>query len=209
MKRVPALLVLLASVACASTQRSAGLGSYDEFRPYATLRSFTVADLELSRPAYVAIVGITIPAPGYAERPVVFQPIYPRWDTDKTHFAAGRHRIVSARRTLRDPANCRGTEKPTLSGCRKRLYQYPEAGAHNEVGRIYVADAGHYVVIASEEFVDPYLLAEDLFFLAFEREELAAALKSRKVHEAASDLERALSDRPGSPIWGALYVGGR
>src|SRR5687767_12313855 len=134
MTRVPALM-LLALVACASTQHSAALGSYDEFRPYASLRSFTVADLELSRPAYVAIIGITIPAPGYSERPVVFQPFYPRWDTDKTHFAAGRHRIVSARRTLRDAANCRGTEKQTLSGCRKRLYQYPEAG---EIGRAHV-----------------------------------------------------------------------
>ena len=70
-------------------------------------------------------------------------------------------------------------------------------------------DPSHYFVIASEEFVDPYTLADDLFELAFERDELAAALKRGKVQEAATDLERALLDRPGSPIWAALYVSGR
>jgi hypothetical protein len=208
MRRLIATLALLASVGCAAGFYSAALGNYDEFQPYARLRA-TSLDLELARDAYVAVIGITTPAPGYSERPVLFQPIYPQWDTDETHFRAGRHRIVSRRQTLRDPVNCRHDQKPTLSGCRRAPYLYPGAGSHVEIGRVYVADPSHYVVIASEEFVDPYTLADDLFELAFEREELGDALKARTAETAATDLERALLDRPGSPIWGALYVSGR
>lgn len=205
MTRLVALLALLGSAGCAPRYYSAALGSYDEFRPYARLRS-TWIELELGRAAYVAIIGILTPAPGYPERPVLFQPIYPLWDTDSTHFAAGRHRVVSRRRTLRNPVNCREQHKPTLSGCRRPPYLHPGAGSHVDVGAIYSPDPTHYFVFASEEFVDPFTLADDLFELAYERDELTAALKRRSGPTAATDLERALLDRPGSPIWGALYV---
>ena len=208
MKRWIILLALLGSAGCALRYYSAALGNYDEFRPDARLRA-TSLDVELARPAYVAVIGITTPGPGYQERPVLFEPIYPRWDTDETHFAAGRHHIVSRRQTLRDPANCRDDQKPTLSGCRRAPHLYPGVGSHIEVDGIYVADPGHYMVIASEDFVDPYTLADDLFEVAFEREEFAAALKTDRAQTAANNLERALLDRPGSFVWSALYVSGR
>lgn len=202
------LLVLLALTGCALRYYTAALGNYDEFRPYARVRSTSV-DIEIARPAYVAVIGIIPPTPGYFERPVLFRPLYPLWDTDETRFNAGRHRVSPRRQTLRDPPNCRTGEKPSISGCRRLAYLLPGVGAPNEIAQAYIADPSHYLVVASEEFVDPFTLADDLFEIAFERLELGSALKRRAGEDAASDLERALLDRPGTPIWGALYVSGR
>ena len=202
------LFCALLATACAPRRYSAALGNYDAFQPYAMLRS-TSYDIELARAAHVAIIAITPPAPGYNERPVLFRPLYPLWDTDRTQFTAGKHRVTPRRQTLRDPVNCRGSEKPTLRGCRRAAYLYPGAGVPGEVNSIYSVDLGHYLVIASEDYLDAFTLADELFDMVLDRSELAEALKTRKGEMAAADLERALLDRPGSPLWGALYVAGR
>jgi hypothetical protein len=207
--RVPFTLpLLLLCTACAPQYASIAMGQYDLFRPYARVYSATI-DIELARPAHVAVISIIAPAPGYNERPVLFEARYPQWDTDETHFAAGEHRLLPRRMTLRDPRNCRDTEKPSLSGCRRPRYMYIGAGAPNELSQIYQSDPSHYLVIASEEFIDPFTLADDLFDMAFERPELGTALKTRKAHEAGDVLERALLDRPGPPMWAAFYVSGK
>jgi hypothetical protein len=208
MRRTALVSICALLTACASRHYSAALGNYDHFQPYAALRS-TSYDIEIARSAYVVIIGITPPSAGYSDRPVLFRPLYPLWDTDRTQFPAGKHRVSPRRQTLRDPMNCRSDETPSLSGCRRAFYLYPGAGTSSEIGGIYSIDYGHYLVIASEEFIDPFQLADELFEMAFERKELAEALKTRKGEVAAGDVERALLDRPGTPIWGALYVAGR
>jgi hypothetical protein len=210
MHRVPllTLLLLATSVACAPQYATIAMGQYADFQPYARVYTNTI-DIELARPAYVAVIRITTPGPGYNERPVLFQPIYPRYETDETHFGAGRHRVTPRRTSLIDPRNCREAEKPSLDGCRRALYMLPGVGSPGEIGTAYVSDPSHYFVVASEEFVDPYALAEDLFEMAFDRLELSAALKTGRATIAGTELERALLDRPGSPIWGAFYVSGK
>lgn len=208
MRRPLVLLLLALSIApaaCATRYTSAALGQYERFEPYARLRSTSI-DLELSRAAYVAVIAIRAPSPGFRDRPILFRPLYPIYPTDSVHFSAGRHRLIPRRISVIEPLNCRGNETPSIDGCRRPPHLYPGVGGPGDVGGAYGSGLAHYIVIASEEFVDPYTLADELFNIALERPELASALRLLNAQASAPLLERALLDRPGTPIWGAFYV---
>jgi hypothetical protein len=179
------------------------LGQYDEFAPYAVLRGRTV-DLELARTAHVAVLAVRTPTTEYSERPVVFTVLYPRFDTDRTQFGPGRHRLTPRRQTLQEPPNCRVEQRPSLTGCRRAEFRYIGTGI--TMGQAYLPEEMQYLVIASEEFVDPYTLADDLYLTATDDEALSLALRRRDANASERELERALLDRPGSPLWGAFYA---
>jgi hypothetical protein len=203
--RILLLASLALPVACATRYQSAALGQYERFEPYARLRNVSI-DLELSRDAYIAIIAIRAPSPGFRDRPVLYRPLYPLYPTDPVRFAAGRHRLVARRTTLVDPLNCRRDEVPTLDGCRRPAHLYPGVGGPGDVGTVYSSTLAHYIVIASEEYIDPFTLADELFNTTLERPELASVLRRLDANASAQLLEQALLDRPGTPIWGAFYV---
>jgi hypothetical protein len=201
------LLVILAvlPVGCTTRYTTAALGQYDRFEPYARVRNMSI-DLELARAAYVVIIAIRTPSPGFQDRPILFRPLYPLYPTDEVRFPAGRHRLVARRVTLNEPLNCRRDEQPTLSGCRRPPHLYPGVGGPGDVGGAYASTLAHYIVIASEEFIDPFTLADELFLVTLERPELSQLLRTHDAERSAPQLERALLDRPGTPMWGAFYV---
>lgn len=195
--RVALLSALVLAGACATRYSTAALGQYEQFEPFLMFRHGQ--DVEITRPAYIAIITITPPASGYEDRPLLFDVVYPRYETDRLHFSAGRHRLVSRATRLMDPPGCASDEKPALDGCRRRLIPGLSAGRPP-------AGLSHYLLLAADEFVDPYTLADDLFYTALEEQALDDALRSAGVERAAAALERTLLDRRGSPLWAALYV---
>jgi hypothetical protein len=197
--------LLLLCTACAPRYGTAALGQYEEYRPFmtrppaATLNE-AAYDIELTRQAFVSVIAIVPPAGGYEERPVYFQALYPRYDTDRMMFPAGKHRLRSPRTLLMEPRNCADDEKPALDGCRRAVQLLPG------MLRPRPPAPSHYLLITADEFVDPYEVADDLYFKAMDDEELKLALQSDDTDKAAALLERALLDRRGSPLWAAFYL---
>lgn len=211
-RRVLTLAPILAFLVggCAPTYTSAGLGRYDVYRPFARMDGRAI-ELELDRTAWVAVVNVIPPNPAYRDRPILFEAVYPYYPTDQRHFEAGRHRLIPRRESVREPVGCRLEEVPTIDGCRRRFDMLPgvrleEGGAYS---RSYSIRAGHYIALVADRPIDPYTLAEELYYLAFDRPELTRVLREMNAELAAAELERALLDRPGTPNWAALYVAAR
>lgn len=200
----------LALAGCAPTYTSAGIGRYDVFRPFAKLDGRAI-ELELERAAYVAVVNVVPPSPSFRDRPILFEAVYPYYPSDQRRFEAGRHRLIPRRETVREPMGCGMEEIPTIDGCRRRFDMLP--GVNMEAGRAYPRSysirAGHYIALVADRPIDPYTLAEELYYLAFERPELSRVLREMNADLAAAELERALLDRPGTPNWAAIYVAAR
>ena len=195
----------LASASCATRYSSAALGQYEEFQPFIWLRNTqdnrARYELEITRPAFVSILTVSPPAGGFEDRPVMFDVVYPRYDTDPVEFTAGRHQLITRVTPLMPPRNCGYDEPPTLGGCRRPQYQLPGMRA----GRPPTGPP-HYLVIAADEFVDPYTLADELHYVAMEQPELGDALRSGTIESASALLERVLLDRRGTPFWAGLYI---
>jgi hypothetical protein len=202
------LWVALALGACAPRYSTAGLGQYAEFQPYAVLRGNSIY-LELSRAAHVSIIGIGLPNSFYDELPVVYGALYPQYVTDATRFEAGRHRLLSRAPHQVRPMNCRQDERPALDGCRRPFHLLPGVSGVADDRAAYRLGGGGYLVIASAEFIDPFTLAEELFYATLEHPEIAQSLRSGDADATAHELERVLLDRPGSFEWAAMYVTSR
>jgi hypothetical protein len=202
------LCVMLALTSCVPRFTSVGLGRYDEFQPYARSGGRGV-DLELARAGHVAVISVILPRPAFADRPVLFAAVYPYYDTDQRYFEAGQHRLLPRRETVRVPLTCGSQQTPTLEGCRRAYDMLPGVRTLSEYITDYGIRGGHYIVFVADEPVDPYTLAEQLFYMAFDRPELTRLLRQLDAPAAAAELENALLDRPGTPRWAALYVAAR
>jgi hypothetical protein len=196
---------VLLLTSCSVHFSSAALGNYATYEPFATTDRTSVL-VELTREAHVAVVGVRTPQPGYDEAPVLFDVMYPVFDTDRTRFGPGRHRLTSRRQSMRVPRGCRDMEVPTLAGCRRTVL--PGLRALN-IGQVYPRDRQHYIVVVADEVVDPYTLADALYFAALDDETLTELLKRRDAEPAADALERVLLDQPLAPGWAGLYVTNR
>jgi hypothetical protein len=200
------LLATLAAGACGARYSTAALGQYESYEPFAVVGPSSIR-LELARPAHVAIIAVLAPAPGFGSAPVLFTPLYPVYETDRTHFTAGEHRLLPRRVSLIEPQVCRRTETPSLAGCRRAQHLLP--GVPNPFRQAYPLDRQHYIVLVADEFIDPYAVAEELYVSVLDEQSVAELLKARDAPAAASELERVLLDRRGSPLWAGLYVTNR
>ncbi|CAN5716100.1 hypothetical protein BH23GEM9_BH23GEM9_35740 [soil metagenome] len=190
---------------CAVKYSTAALGDYAAYEPFATMNRSTVW-LEVNRDAHVAVLAVRTPMPGYDTAPVLFDVMYPVYETDRTHFRAGKHVLLPRQTSMQLPPQCRESEVPALAGCRRRL----RPGLRGlDVRDAYQRDVNHYIVIVADEFIDPYTLADELFYAVFEDDEVADLLKARDAETAAASLERVLLDRRMAPGWAGLYVTNR
>ena len=207
MRMAKATPLLLLCIACGPRYTSAALGQYPDFQPFMTRpptssgRVEPSYHVELTRQAFVALIAITPPAGGYEDRPVVFNVLYPLYDTDRLMFAPGEHRLVPRRNVLMEPRNCADDEKPALDGCRRSLRLLPGLLQGRPPGA-----PTHYLLITADDFLDPFELADELYFRALGDDALRAALQQANTERAASLIERVLLDRRGTPLWAALYV---
>jgi hypothetical protein len=207
MRVLPVTPLMLLCIACGPRYSSAALGQYPEFQPFmtrpppASTRIEPTYDVELTRQAFVSLIAITPPAGGYEDRPVVFTALYPLYDTDRLMFPPGEHRLRSRRSILMEPRNCADDEKPALDGCRRSLRLLPGLLQGRPPGA-----PTHYLLITADEFVDPFELADELYFRALTDDALRTALLEGDTDGAAALIERALLDRRGTPLWAALYV---
>lgn len=187
---------------CAVKYSSAALGEYAAYEPFARVNR-NLYTVELSQPAHVAVISVVAPQPGYNEAPVFFEVRYPLTEYDRTEFPAGRHRLSPRNVRLNTPRECRQTEAPTLEGCRRTILP----GLRGiDTNRAYQRDPQHYLLIAAPERIDPYTLADALYFLALEDEDFAEAFKRRDAEAAADVIERALLNQRMSAGWGGVYV---
>ena len=184
--------------ACAPSYGTAGLGAYDDFRPYVRLTGSSY-EVELDRPAHIAIIGIRAPDPSRDTRfELTFVPLYPRTNADSTMFPAGKHRarprpVIEPMRKL-----CGRDEIPTIEGCRLERSR----GGTTRLDPML----GHYLVVVSESILDPYTLSFYLEEARVTSEELARALYYRDVKTAVDELTQAIATLPGSPYWAGYYV---
>lgn len=202
--RLLAFGALFALTACAPTFTSAALGRSDFFAPHATMRGRTV-QLELAQRAHVAVVQVLTPTPGNQDRPVLFVPLYPRFETDQREFEPGTHRLAAREETFRQDWVCGDTQSPTMDGCRRDYRYLPGVRSLAEYHDGYT----HFITLVSDQPIDPYALAEELFYMAFDDPRLAQQFRDVDAEAAAATLEQALLDRPGSANWAAHYVAGR
>jgi hypothetical protein len=134
------------------------LGPAPDFAP--TFARSAPLTIELARPAYVLALRVHYPSASEPGRPVTFQAQYPAYPTDPTRFEAGRHRLVARQRSGFWPMGCRSEEEPTIDGCRRPVSLLP--GFSNFVSARH--PRGALLVITSDTFVDPFPLAERLYW---------------------------------------------
>jgi hypothetical protein len=206
--RLAMLLIVLSTAACAPSFTSAGIGRYEEFQPFARAAGRGI-DLELARSAHVAVVAVFRPRPAFSDRPLLFSAVYPYFESDRRYFDAGRHRLRARQADLRQPLLCGSQEVPTIEGCRRAYHMLPGVLSISDYFTDPGIRGGHYIVFAADEPIDPFSLAEELFYMALDRPELARRLRALDAVAAAGELERTLLDRPGTPLWAALYVAAR
>ena len=186
--------------ACAATHPPVQLGQYEAFQPiYHEGRM----RFELARPAYVSIIAVREPWEPEAG-PLIFEVLYPRYETDRLEFEAGRHNPVSRLVGNRVPINCPVAVKPTLRTCRPALHVYPQVRGGSNWRKDYPGQ--HYLLVASDRFIDPYELAWELFFYAFENEEVGQLLREEKPFEAARRLEQAIAGLPEARAWAGYML---
>jgi hypothetical protein len=195
-------------MACAPKFSSAALGRYDEYQPFARQRGRAI-ELELARGGYVAVVNVLTPNPAFRDRPILFEAAYPLWDTDRREYPAGRHSLLPRRETVRIPLRCGLEQVPTLSGCRREFTMLPGIRTLGEYRMGYGIRNGHYIVMVADYPIDPFTLAEELFYLTLDRPEMKQLFMALDADTAADGLERMLLDRPGTSNWAALYVAAR
>lgn len=171
----------------------------------------TELEVTIRRRAYISVVQIIAPAPDRRDSPVLFRAFYPWALGLQWQFEPGRWIIEGwpelIFETISSPTTrgrgvrlCERNEEPALGGCWVREAELP-GYAH---GRGVNLD--QYIVIASEERIDPYRLAYDLYFAALDSDELRRALVRDDAAEAARLIEHVIAARPGSPFWGAIYL---
>jgi hypothetical protein len=192
------LAIALLATACGGARPGVGLGAYDRFGP---VLAPSDQDIELAADAHVIV--LTVQTPNEVTRPILVSVTYPRYDTDRLEFTAGRHRLESRQRTAAAPARCVGTE-PTLSGCRPHLPDYPGVQVPASTLTGYYYPAGR-IMIASEEALDPFTMAE--FFIVRMRTDpdLAAAMRVGESETVQLHLTRVLRERLGPTGWAAYY----
>jgi hypothetical protein len=203
----PVLFLALLIPACAGTRYgTAALGNYDAYEPFATMNRGLVT-VEIAREAHLAVVSVQVPRPGYETAPVIFDVVYPHSSADRTLFPPGRHRMSPrpvARRAFRE---CEALEKPSLDGCRRRIL--PGLRTVDNERMYQPASEHHVIVVAADQPVDPYTLAEALYFAALENEVLAGALRRRDAPAARAILERTLLDQNLATGWAGVYLTSR
>lgn len=202
--RLGAVALVLITAGCAPSYSSAALGQYELYQPYAR-QVRDAFDVELTRAGYVAVIEVLTPTPTHRDLPVLFRASYPEFPTDQHEFPAGDHQLRSRQTTFIQPRNCGRTELPAIDGCRRDLRMLP--GVHS-LGE-YRVGVHHYIAIVADEPVDPFTIAEELFYIALENPLLSRQLKELDADLAAASLEQALLDRPGTANWAAHYVTAR
>lgn len=157
--------------------------------------------VDLHRPAYVVALNISYPATPTSNRPVIVQARYPRRDTDEKHFGPGRHRLTSRSRFAQEPLNCRDNEIPRLDGCRRPLHLLP--GASDWAGQSLTSDPVRHalLIIVSHAFIDPYPLAEHLYYELLRDWQRAGRLRDADAEGLAEELRPLLRDRLGERGW--------
>jgi hypothetical protein len=210
-RRMPALLLVVLLPSCAganygTTWGTAPLGTYDDYRPHATM-SGRLVTVEMEREAHVAVIGVRAPRPGYESAPVFFEVKYPYTSVDRTRFPAGRHRMSPRPASPRAYRECETLEKPTIDGCRRRVL--PGMRTVDDA-RVYPGPTDqHIIVVVADEPIDPYTLADALYFAAFENATLAAAFRLRDAPAAKAILERTLLDQKIATGWAGVYLTSR
>jgi hypothetical protein len=203
MRRATPLSALLCAVlfsGCAVQVNRAAFGrGVAAYQPAAEMRGALIT-IDVARPAHVAVVGIAAPRPGFEYAPIKFEAVFPFSDIDPTYHEAGRHRLrprLVGGRTYRE---CREAEKPSLSDCRRTYLPNTNVpGAYEGLGE------QHYIVVFSEEPVDPYTLAYELFLTGLVDDDFNAAITRREPGATTDEVERAL--RPHIAIgWAAVHV---
>jgi hypothetical protein len=194
------LAVALLLPACASGgggPSGVGLGAYEQYQP---VLEASLENVTLASEANIAVLHVQLPTEG--SRPVLFSVQYPRYDTDPVKFGAGTHRLEPRQRTAAAPPRCQPGAAPTLSGCRPHLPDYPGVQVPSLSG--YYSTSAR-IVIASEQPLDPFSLAE--FFIARGRADtqFASAMRGTDNEAAQINLERVLRDRLGATGWAAYY----
>ena len=140
-------------------------------------------------------------------RPVLFTVRYPQYDTDAREFEPGRHRLQARQRNAADPPRCTGSVRPTLSGCRPYLQNYPGVAipATSSLSDEYATNAT--LLVVTERPIDPYELAEGLISRTRGRPTLAVALRGSDTAAATRELTTILGELLGTSAgkWAAHY----
>jgi hypothetical protein len=173
-----------------------------EFQPVLA-RSYE--DAQFAVKGSPVIIGVLTPTVEQS-RPVLFTPQYPRFDTDPREFEPGRHRLQARQRNAADQPRCQGNARPTLSGCRPYLQNYPGVAipATSSLNDEYATNAT--LLVVTERPVDPYELSEGLIRSARSRPTLAVALRGSDTAAAQRELTAVLTELLGSSgKWAAHY----
>jgi hypothetical protein len=199
-----ATFVSLTASACASgiPREAVSFGMVPEPVTVARLSPFVV---ELEDSSYVAVLWMTYPDTDEPGRPITFSGRYPLYPTDQLSFASGRHRLISRRREDRDPYDCEANETPSLAGCRRPLHLLPGANQYIATRTPLTAS----VVIASQDYIDPYALAEDLYWALMKDSQRAQRLVGADIETVAAELQPVLLEMLGLRDWSASFATGR
>lgn len=199
--RVVLGVACVALAGCATHYQTLALGQYDRFSPFADLTTGR-REIELSRPGYVAVLGIDALDPRYRAplNHVTFDAIYPRTRYDSTYFPAGTHRLRYYPTTETMPVLCSDLDVPTIDGCRA------SRGGPRTIVRGPVPTSSHYLVVAAEDFIDPYTLAFYLNERLLISDTFAVSLFRRDAGEVAEEITAAMAEVPGLRGWSAYYA---
>jgi hypothetical protein len=167
----------------------------------ATLARAAPLIVELGQPAYVLALGVTYPSAEEPGRPVTFDAQYPRFPTDARHFDAGQHRLKARQRPPFWPMNCGRDEVPTIDGCRRPLHLLP--GISGYVAARHPRSA--VLIIASAEFVDPFTLAEELYWELMRDWQRTQRLIGADVEVLTEEIEPLLVRTLGRDGWAASF----
>jgi hypothetical protein len=174
-----------------------------EFQP-ALARSYE--DAQIAMRGSPVIINVLTPIVEQS-RPVLFTVRYPQYDTDPREFEPGRHRLLARQRNAADPPRCQGSARPTLSGCRPYLQNYPGVAipATSSMSAEYATNAT--LLIVTERPVDPYEVAEGLIARARSRPTLSVALRGDDTALAQRELTAVLGELLGASAgrWSAHY----
>jgi hypothetical protein len=197
------LCAVLPSAGCTSRQLLTPLGQHQEY-PAASLPRTGTSFVDLEQPAYVAMIGVSSGNPHFPDVPVVFTARYPLWNTDRLHFDAGRHRLRPQRRTAILPMNCSREQQPSLHGCRRPPALLP--GIRYYDPQNYRGGVGYVIIITSDAFIDPFPLAEDLYYEALMDHEMVVLLRDNDLEASAHALDVVLERRLAGRVWSAQLV---
>jgi len=159
--------------------------------------------VDIAEPGYVSALSVSVPL--LENRwPVLFTAGYPRFPTDPRWLEAGRHNLRPRNRSAILPMECRPEQQPTLEGCRRPLELLP--GVRQMAGtNIPIEGRSGVLMIVSDTFIDPFLLAEQLYWEVLGDWTRDSGLREADAAELPLAMEALLEKVLGRSGWSAVF----